>query len=192
MEKKYFKKWCIINSIKGVVNKLENKIYNLKESSLGKITFLDGTAFLAVSFLSDSGQKINEVLIVGSIDEGIKRLPSWIFDLTSKYIQDKGFMRNEITNWLIENWLDPGITTFKQRMAEKYGFDEFLNQDPIEWIKKEPEMTPLTLAHIAINFTNGYLSLPFREFEITVKFVKNILAINFWEEGNPKNSDPIK
>ncbi|AHI52874.1 hypothetical protein [Spiroplasma culicicola] len=171
---------------------MDKKVYNLKESSLGKITFLDGTAFISLSFIADSGEKVNEVLILPSVEEGLRRFPSFVMELGFKYIQDKFTYHNQVVGWLIENWLDPGIKTFQKEMAELHGFSDFLNQDPIEWIKTEPEMVSLTLVHIATRYTNGYLKLPVRDLEVSVRFVKNVLAINFWEDGNPKTSEPQK
>ncbi|AOG60544.1 hypothetical protein SHELI_v1c05930 [Spiroplasma helicoides] len=173
---------------------MDKKIYNLKESSLGKVTFLDGTAFIAIAFTADNGERINEVLILASAEEAVKRFPSYIMELVFKHIQDKQSFHNSMLDWLVENWFDPGILTLQKELATQYGFPEIMNQDPIEWIKSEPEMVPLCLAHIAARFTNGYIKLPssIRDMEFTCRFVKNVLAINFWEEGNPKSSEPIK
>ncbi|ATX71000.1 hypothetical protein [Spiroplasma clarkii] len=173
---------------------MEKKVYNLKQSSLGKITFLSGTCFIGMNFRADNGEKINEIVIMPSIEDGLKVFPKIAFKLTNQHISEPLVFHNKVINWLIENWLEKGIVSFKTELAEKYGFKDFLNQDPIEWIKAEPEMVGLTLVHIASRYTNGFLKLPseLNDVEITVKFIKNILAVNFWEEGNPKSSEPIK
>lgn len=173
---------------------MEKKVYNLKQSSLGKVTFLNGTCFIAISFNADNGEKVKEVIIVPSIEEGIKRFPKFVQDLGNKHITDTESFHDGITNYLINNCYEQGIKSFQKEMAEKYGFDDFLKQDPVEWIKGEPEMVPLTLVHVASRFANGHLALPAenKNLEITVKFVKNVLAVNFWEDGNPKSSEPIK
>ncbi|QBQ07681.1 hypothetical protein SGLAD_v1c04820 [Spiroplasma gladiatoris] len=164
---------------------MDKKIYNLKESSLGKINFADGTVFMSISFNADSGEKVNEVIILSSLDEAVRKLPSFVTELTFKHVQDKLKFHNDIVEWLIENWLDPGIVTCQKYIAQQYGFPEFSEMDPIKWIKSEPEMVALTLSHIAGRYTNGYLKLPekIRNLEFCCRFVKNVLAINFWEEN---------
>ncbi|QEH61833.1 hypothetical protein SCHIN_v1c06360 [Spiroplasma chinense] len=166
---------------------MEKKVYNLSETSLGKITFMDGTVFISVTFVADSGEKINEVILVPSIEDGIRKFPGFFMELGFKYVQDKLTFHNRIIEWMGENWFENGIKSFQKEMAEVHGFPDFLSMDPMEWVKSEPEMVPLILVHIASRFTNGYLKLPgsIRDLEISVRFVKNVLAINFWEEGNP-------
>ncbi|AGR41142.1 hypothetical protein [Spiroplasma taiwanense] len=169
---------------------MENKVYNLKKSSLGKMEFVEGTSFLMIAGIGDNDKIFREILIVKSSEDAIKKFPSWSMETIYTHISDKSNFHNSVVNWLIENWLDEGIITFKNSMYENFGYDEFKQMDPIEFIKSEPEMVPLCLVHIAVRFTNGYLKIPVNELEISIRFVKNVLGINFWEEGNPKSNEP--
>ncbi|AUM62647.1 hypothetical protein [Spiroplasma monobiae] len=169
---------------------MEKKIYNLKKSSLGKVTFSDGTSFCLIQGKGDNGQTFRDVLIVRSAEEAIKKFPQWSSEVVYSNIADKLGTHNKIIDWLIENWMENGIISFKNEMYENFGFDEFKNMDPITFIKSEPEMVALTLVHIAARYTNGYLKMPINDIEISLRFIKNVLTINFWEEGNPKTEIP--
>lgn len=169
---------------------MDNKVYNIKQSDLGKVTFDDGTTFIYVAMDATFGRSY-DILMMPSIEESVRYFSSWVIEKTRNSVEDSIKLGEQIVDWLLENW-PQAINSLKIEMANKYGFDEFKNKPDEEWIKTEPEMVPLTLAHIAAKYTNGYLKCPFGNMEIMVKFVKQIIAVNFWEEGNPNNILPIK
>lgn len=171
---------------------MEKKVYNLKDEALGKLDFPEGSIFFKFSMETKEHGVVNEMLILPSIEEAVKRFSSWSMEKAQLYVKDFLGFHNQIVDWLIENWMNPGIMTLKEEMYQEYGFPEFKDLDPVEWIKSEPEMVSLCLAHITAKLTNGYLKLPFYNMELTIKFVKTIIGVNFWEEGNPFSSEPTK
>ncbi|WP_339020141.1 hypothetical protein [Spiroplasma endosymbiont of Atherix ibis] len=168
---------------------MEKKIYNLKKSSLGKVSFLDGTTFCMIQGTANKDQVFKELIIYKTVEEAIKKFPQWWSDVIYSNINDKLAIDNKIIDWLMQEW-QKGIISLKNEMYENYALEEFKNMSPIEFIKSEPEMIALTLVHIAVKYTNGFLSVPINNIEISIRFVENILTINFWEEGNPKTEKP--
>lgn len=171
---------------------MDKKIYNLKESSLGKITFRDGSIFVGVSMDDETGTRVQEFIVLPSLEDALKRLSGWMMEKAQLYVKDFLGFHDQIVDWLIENWMENGIMTLKEEMWVQYGFSEFRDMDPVEWIKSEPEMASLVMAHVATRFTNGYIKCPHRNVELVIKLVKNVIGVNFWEEGNPNSSDPIQ
>jgi hypothetical protein len=167
-----------------------NKLYNIKELDLGKANFPDGTCFIQIGMDTKLGH-ISEMIIMKDIEECTRYFSTWAMQKSRESVENPLEMHEKIVEWLIENWLD-AIKSLKQDMYVKYGFDEFRDQDPVEWIKSEPEMVSLTLIHIAAVFTNGYLKCPINNIEVSVRMIKTLITVNFWEEGNPHSPEPIK
>ncbi|ASP28275.1 hypothetical protein SCORR_v1c05030 [Spiroplasma corruscae] len=165
---------------------MNEKVYNIKKSNLGKISFLEGTSFISISAIGDDNKRFRGVLIVRTPEEAVKKFSSWAMDFAYSHISDRLTFHNSIVNYLIENWMDNGIKSFQKDMYEHFGFDEFRDMDPILFIKSEPEMVPLCLIHIAAKHTNGYFQVPVNGLEISIRYVKNVLAINFWEDQREK------
>ncbi|AUB31542.1 hypothetical protein [Spiroplasma floricola] len=168
---------------------MENKVYNLKKSSLGKVSFLEGTSFCMIEGKTNNNQKFKELIIVRTVEEAIKKFPQWWSEVIYSNIEDKLTFDNKIIDWLIQEW-EKGIISLKNEMYENFAIEEIKNMSPVEFIRSEPEMIALTLVHITVRHTNGFLSVPVNNIEISIRFVKNILTINFWEEGNPKTEKP--
>jgi hypothetical protein len=97
---------------------------------------------------------------------------TWAMQKSRESVENPLEMHEKIVEWLIENWLD-AIKSLKQ-------------------VKSEPEMVSLTLIHIAAVFTNGYLKCPINNIEVSVRMIKTLITVNFWEEGNPHSPEPIK
>ncbi|WP_339031013.1 MULTISPECIES: hypothetical protein [unclassified Spiroplasma] len=162
---------------------MEKKVYNLKKSSLGKVTFQEGTSFCMIQGKSDSGETFREILIIKSLEELIRTFPKWSLEIISSNINDIAELNNKIKDWLIQNWMETGILSFKRELYENSGFEEIKNMDPIDFINSEPEIPQLILVNIATGNTNGHLKIPINDLEISIRYIKNILAINFWEDG---------
>jgi hypothetical protein len=164
------------------------KTYNIKSTDLGKVTFQDGTVFIYVGMDGMHG-RLQEMIIMKDADECVKFFSTWAMQKSRENSSDPIKTHNEIVTWLIDNWLN-AVEDLKMSMYEKYGFDEFRDQDPKDWLRAEPEMASLALIHVAGYFTNGYLKCPVQNIEVSIKMIKNLITVNFWEVGNPRSPEP--
>ncbi|ALD66402.1 hypothetical protein [Spiroplasma cantharicola] len=168
---------------------MEKKVYNLKKSSLGKVTFEDGTAFCMITGKNDNGEEFREILIIKSLEELIKNFHKWSIEIISLNIKEIDTFNNKIKNWLIQNWMENGILSFKKELYENSGLEEIKNMGAIEFLNSEPEISQLILVHIATKYTSGHLKIPINELELSIRYIKNILAINFWDDRVNKEEE---
>ncbi|WP_338969174.1 hypothetical protein [Spiroplasma endosymbiont of Labia minor] len=166
---------------------MENKIYNLKENTLGKIEFKDNAFFAKVKIIINN-KIIDKNFIYSSLTNGVEIFSNFILNALKSLMNNSELhdFNKHISQWLLKKWGNSDISSIRRKVEGIYSESWKNNVSNEEWINRSEKSLYFTMAYIALFYNNGFLITENKTIEITVSMIKNMIAVNSWEDGKFK------
>jgi hypothetical protein len=160
---------------------MAEKVYQLSSEQIGVIQFNNPWLFVHISI---DGEKTSTNEFLPTIEIGVKTFPKIFEDNVIKVWQAQGpegeAKIENLRQFLLKTWWNPGLETMRKSMYEQYGSPEFKDRTSEELLYDGFGFMGLTVAHIALRLNDKHFW--FDDLHLSTRVVDKFLSVNFWEK----------
>ncbi|ASP28084.1 hypothetical protein SCORR_v1c03100 [Spiroplasma corruscae] len=168
---------------------MSEKIYQISSEQVGVVSFSEPW-FLA--HVEVEGVEPFQIFYP-SLDEGIKRFAPFfeehVINVWKKSGEEGERKIQELKEYVIKEWYDPGVETMRKAMYETYGYPEFKDKTGKELIEDGYDFLAITIGHIAIRYNK--FNFYFKDLHISARIVDKFLAVDFWTKAKKDALDEL-